>query len=141
MEHHLGPTCAPVDGLVQIPCGERNAIASVRRSMPRAWRSTETAATFKTMRETGADMLTIHKETARGGLAINIVECCVATTCDNMSAGSTGADDDDCVERRSAVILCAVPGQEPFYRPFGLMRMKMAMAISRASGSRWSVVV
>ena len=55
MEHNLGLTCDPVGGLVQIPCIERNAI--------------------KTMRDTGRDMKSKYKETARGGLAVNVVEC------------------------------------------------------------------
>lgn len=82
MEHHLGLTCDPVGGLVQIPCIERNAVASVK-----AINASRIALhgdgthyvsldkVIKTMRETGADMLTKYKETSRGGLAVNIVEC------------------------------------------------------------------
>lgn len=82
MEHNLGLTCDPVGGLVQIPCIERNAMASVK-----AVNATRMAlrgdgqhyvsldSVIKTMRETGADMKTKYKETARGGLAVNIVEC------------------------------------------------------------------
>jgi L-serine dehydratase len=82
MEHHLGLTCDPVGGLVQIPCIERNAIASVQaiNAARMALRGDGTHyvsldKVIKTMRETGADMLTKYKETARGGLAVNIVEC------------------------------------------------------------------
>jgi L-serine dehydratase len=82
MEHHLGLTCDPVGGLVQIPCIERNAIASVKaiNASRMALRGDGTHhvsldKVIKTMRETGADMMTKYKETARGGLAVNIVEC------------------------------------------------------------------
>ncbi|MBT9456836.1 MAG: L-serine ammonia-lyase [Burkholderiaceae bacterium] len=82
MEHHLGLTCDPVGGLVQIPCIERNAIASVKaiNAARMAMRGDGTHfvsldKVIKTMRDTGADMMTKYKETARGGLAVNIVEC------------------------------------------------------------------
>jgi len=82
MEHHLGLTCDPVGGLVQIPCIERNAIASVKaiNAARMALRGdgvhhVSLDQVIKTMRETGADMMTKYKETARGGLAVNIVEC------------------------------------------------------------------
>ncbi len=82
MEHHLGLTCDPVGGLVQIPCIERNAIASVKaiNAARMALRGDGTHfvsldQVIKTMRETGADMMTKYKETSRGGLAVNIVEC------------------------------------------------------------------
>ncbi|MDA8523024.1 L-serine ammonia-lyase [Acidovorax sp. NCPPB 4044] len=82
MEHHLGLTCDPVGGLVQIPCIERNAIASVKAINAARMALYGDGTHFvsldqviKTMRETGADMLTKYKETARGGLAVNIVEC------------------------------------------------------------------
>jgi L-serine dehydratase len=82
MEHHLGLTCDPVGGLVQIPCIERNAIASVKaiNAARMALRGDGTHhvsldKVIKTMRETGADMMSKYKETARGGLAVNIVEC------------------------------------------------------------------
>ena len=82
MEHHLGLTCDPVGGLVQIPCIERNAIASVKaiNAARMALRGDGTHhvsldKVIKTMRETGADMQTKYKETSRGGLAVNIVEC------------------------------------------------------------------
>ena len=82
MEHHLGLTCDPVGGLVQIPCIERNAIASVKainaaRMALRGDGSHHVSLdkVIKTMRETGADMMSKYKETARGGLAVNIVEC------------------------------------------------------------------
>jgi L-serine dehydratase len=82
MEHHLGLTCDPVGGLVQIPCIERNAVASVQAinaaRMALAGDGTHYVSldnVIKTMRETGADMKTKYKETARGGLALNVVEC------------------------------------------------------------------
>ncbi len=82
MEHHLGLTCDPVGGLVQIPCIERNALAAVKaiNSARMALRGDGTHhvsldQVIKTMRETGADMMTKYKETSRGGLAVNIVEC------------------------------------------------------------------
>jgi L-serine dehydratase len=82
MEHHLGLTCDPVGGLVQIPCIERNAIASVKAINAARMALRGDGSHFvsldkviKTMRETGADMMTKYKETSRGGLAVNIVEC------------------------------------------------------------------
>ena len=82
MEHHLGLTCDPVGGLVQIPCIERNAIASVKAinaaRMALAGDGTHYVSldkVIKTMWETGADMKTKYKETARGGLAVNVIEC------------------------------------------------------------------
>jgi L-serine dehydratase len=82
MEHHLGLTCDPVGGLVQIPCIERNAIAAVKaiNAARMALRGDGTHKVsldkvIRTMRETGADMKTKYKETARGGLAVNVVEC------------------------------------------------------------------
>jgi L-serine dehydratase len=82
LEHNLGLTCDPVGGLVQIPCIERNAIASVKaitaarmaiRGDGEHHVSLDKA--IKTMRETGADMKEKYKETSRGGLALNVVEC------------------------------------------------------------------
>ena len=82
MEHHLGLTCDPVGGLVQIPCIERNAIGSVKaiNAARMALRGdgqhrVSLDKVIKTMRETGEDMKTKYKETARGGLALNVVEC------------------------------------------------------------------
>jgi L-serine dehydratase len=82
MEHHLGLTCDPVGGLVQIPCIERNAIASVKaiNAARMALRGDGTHhvsldKVIKTMWETGADMKTKYKETSRGGLAVNVIEC------------------------------------------------------------------
>lgn len=82
MEHNLGLTCDPVGGLVQIPCIERNAMASIKavNAARMALRGdgehyVSLDSVIKTMRETGADMKTKYKETARGGLAVNIVEC------------------------------------------------------------------
>ena len=82
LEHNLGLTCDPVGGLVQVPCLERNAIATVkainaarlamhgdgshRVSLDQA---------IETMRQTGADMKSKYKETSRGGLAVNVIEC------------------------------------------------------------------
>ncbi|NUK13295.1 L-serine ammonia-lyase, iron-sulfur-dependent, subunit alpha, partial [Streptomyces lunaelactis] len=82
MEHNLGLTCGPVGGLVQIPCIERNAIASVKaiNAARMALRGDGTHVVsldkvIKTMRETGADMKVKYKETSRGGLAVNVIEC------------------------------------------------------------------
>ncbi|MEE9332863.1 MAG: L-serine ammonia-lyase [Granulosicoccaceae bacterium] len=81
MEHNLGLTCDPVGGLVQVPCIERNAMGSVKaiNASRIALRGDGTHfvsldKVIKTMRDTGADMKTKYKETARGGLAINVVE-------------------------------------------------------------------
>ncbi|MGH3739115.1 MAG: L-serine ammonia-lyase [Micromonosporaceae bacterium] len=82
MEHNLGLTCDPVGGLVQIPCIERNAVASIKAitAARLALRGTgqhyvSLDKVIKTMRETGADMKVKYKETARGGLAVNVIEC------------------------------------------------------------------
>ncbi len=82
MEHNLGLTCDPVGGLVQVPCIERNAMASVKaiNAARIAMRGdgqhfVSLDKVIKTMRETGADMKNKYKETARGGLAVNIIEC------------------------------------------------------------------
>jgi L-serine dehydratase len=82
IEHNLGLTCDPVGGLVQIPCIERNAVASVKAItaarmaiLGDGQHHVSLDNAIKTMRETGADMMTKYKETARGGLAVNIVEC------------------------------------------------------------------
>ena len=82
MEHNLGLTCDPVGGLVQIPCIERNAMGSVKaiNASRIALRGDGSHVVsldrvIKTMRETGADMKTKYKETSRGGLAINVIEC------------------------------------------------------------------
>jgi L-serine dehydratase len=82
MEHHLGLTCDPVGGLVQIPCIERNAIAAstavtaarlAMRGDGSHYVSLDTVV--ETMRQTGADMSHKYKETSEGGLAVNVVEC------------------------------------------------------------------
>jgi len=82
MEHNLGLTCDPIGGLVQVPCIERNAMASIKaiNASRIAMRGdgqhfVSLDKVIKTMRETGADMKTKYKETARGGLAVNIIEC------------------------------------------------------------------
>ena len=82
MEHNLGLTCDPVGGLVQIPCIERNAIASVkainaaRLALQGDGEHTVSLdQVIKTMRETGNDMKIKYKETSRGGLAVNVIEC------------------------------------------------------------------
>ncbi|GGS36980.1 MULTISPECIES: L-serine ammonia-lyase [Actinokineospora] len=82
LEHHLGLTCDPVGGLVQIPCIERNAVGSTKaiHASRMALQGDGTHVVhldkvIKTMRETGADMHTKYKETARGGLALNVIEC------------------------------------------------------------------
>lgn len=82
MEHNLGLTCDPVGGLVQVPCIERNAMGAVKaiNAARIALRGNGTHIVsldkvIKTMRETGADMKVKYKETARGGLAVNVIEC------------------------------------------------------------------
>jgi len=82
MEHNLGLTCDPVGGLVQIPCIERNAMASVKainaQRLARRGDGKQKVSldkVIKTMRETGADMKKHYKETSRGGLAVNVIEC------------------------------------------------------------------
>lgn len=82
MEHNLGLTCDPVGGLVQIPCIERNAMGAVKainaaRIALRGDGSHKVHLddVIKTMRETGADMQSKYKETSRGGLALNVIEC------------------------------------------------------------------
>ncbi|MEM8732914.1 MAG: L-serine ammonia-lyase [Planctomycetota bacterium] len=82
MEHNLGLTCDPIGGLVQVPCIERNAMAAVKainaarlalRGDGKHFVSLDKV--IATMRETGRDMKTKYKETARGGLAVNVIEC------------------------------------------------------------------
>ncbi len=82
MEHNLGLTCDPIGGLVQVPCIERNAMGAVKainaarlalRGDGRHHVSLDKV--IRTMRQTGADMSTKYKETSRGGLAVNVVEC------------------------------------------------------------------
>ncbi|TWE13102.1 L-serine ammonia-lyase [Rudaeicoccus suwonensis] len=82
IEHNLGLTCDPVGGLVQIPCIERNAIASVKAinaaRLSLGGTGVHTVSldkAIKTMRDTGRDMSVKYKETARGGLAVNVIEC------------------------------------------------------------------
>jgi len=82
MEHNLGLTCDPIGGLVQVPCIERNAMGSVKaiNAARMALRGdgqhfVSLDKVIRTMRQTGADMSSKYKETARGGLAVNIIEC------------------------------------------------------------------
>ncbi len=82
MEHNLGLTCDPIGGLVQVPCIERNAMGAIKaiNASRLALRGdgkhkVSLDKVIKTMRETGKDMKSKYKETARGGLAVNIVEC------------------------------------------------------------------
>ncbi|HZX31276.1 MAG TPA: L-serine ammonia-lyase [Rhodocyclaceae bacterium] len=82
MEHNLGLTCDPVGGLVQVPCIERNAMGAVKainaarmalRGNGKHFVSLDKV--IKTMRDTGRDMQAKYKETSRGGLAVNVIEC------------------------------------------------------------------
>ncbi|MHA6511844.1 L-serine ammonia-lyase [Tessaracoccus sp. Z1128] len=82
MEHHLGLTCDPIGGLVQVPCIERNAIAAstavtaARLALHGDGRHIVSLdAVIATMRQTGLDMHSKYKETSTGGLAVNVVEC------------------------------------------------------------------
>ncbi len=82
IEHHLGMTCDPIGGLVQIPCIERNAFGAVKaiNAASLALRGdgihrVTLDQVIETMRQTGADMQSKYKETSRGGLAVNVPEC------------------------------------------------------------------
>ncbi|WP_020408212.1 L-serine ammonia-lyase [Hahella ganghwensis] len=82
MEHHLGLTCDPIGGLVQVPCIERNAMAAMKAINAAVMAMRGNGEHFvsldkviKTMRDTGLDMLDKYKETSRGGLAVNVIEC------------------------------------------------------------------
>jgi L-serine dehydratase len=82
MEHHLGLTCDPVGGLVQIPCIERNAFGAIKAINASSLALNGDGShhvtldqVIRTMRETGADMQTKYKETSRGGLAANVPVC------------------------------------------------------------------
>jgi L-serine dehydratase len=82
MEHNLGLTCDPIGGLVQIPCIERNAMGSVKAINAARLAMAANGSHFvsldkviRTMRDTGRDMHSKYKETSRGGLAVNVVEC------------------------------------------------------------------
>ena len=82
MEHHLGMTCDPVGGLVQVPCIERNAMGAVKAINAASLALKGDGTHFvpldiaiETMRQTGADMLTKYKETSEGGLAVNLTAC------------------------------------------------------------------
>ena len=82
LEHHLGMTCDPVAGLVQVPCIERNALGAVKAvtaaSLARRGDGTHFVpldACIETMRQTGIDMNAKYKETSLGGLAVNVVQC------------------------------------------------------------------
>lgn len=82
LEHHLGMTCDPIGGLVQVPCIERNAMGAIKAisAASLALRGDGTHfvpldSAIKTMYETGHDMMTKYKETSQGGLAVNVIEC------------------------------------------------------------------
>ena len=82
MEHHLGMTCDPVGGLVQIPCIERNAFGAIKAIAAASLalhgdgrHRVSLDSVVATMRQTGADMQSKYKETSLGGLAVNFVEC------------------------------------------------------------------
>jgi L-serine dehydratase len=82
MEHHLGMTCDPIGGLVQIPCIERNAFGAGKAissvSLARRGDGAHLISfdrVLNTMRRTGQDMMSKYKETSQGGLALNFVEC------------------------------------------------------------------
>jgi L-serine dehydratase len=82
MEHHLGMTCDPIGGLVQIPCIERNAFGAVKAINAASlamhgdgMHHVSLDQVIATMRQTGADMQSKYKETSQGGLAVNVTEC------------------------------------------------------------------
>ena len=81
-EHHLGMTCDPIGGLIQIPCIERNAFGAIKAinatALALAGDGTHKVSldqVIETMRQTGADMHDKYRETSRGGLAVNVPEC------------------------------------------------------------------
>ena len=82
IEHHLGMTCDPIGGLVQVPCIERNAFGAIKAisaaSLALQGDGTHIVSLDKviaTMRATGQDMQSKYKETSQGGLAVNLAEC------------------------------------------------------------------
>lgn len=82
LEHHLGMTCDPIAGLVQVPCIERNGVGAVKAAMAASLAMRGDGQHFvsldnciETMRQTGHDMNAKYKETSQGGLAVNVVEC------------------------------------------------------------------
>ena len=82
IEHHLGMTCDPIGGLVQIPCIERNAFGAVKAINAASLallgdgeHRVTLDQVIETMRQTGADMQSKYKETSRGGLAVNVPDC------------------------------------------------------------------
>lgn len=82
LEHHLGMTCDPIAGLVQVPCIERNALGAVKAVTAASLalkgdgqHFVPLDACIETMRQTGYDMSEKYKETSTGGLAVNVVEC------------------------------------------------------------------
>ncbi|WP_026381575.1 L-serine ammonia-lyase [Afifella pfennigii] len=82
LEHHLGMTCDPIGGLVQVPCIERNALGAVKAVTAASLAMRGTGEHFvpldkciETMRQTGQDMHEKYKETSKGGLAVNVIEC------------------------------------------------------------------
>ena len=82
MEHHLGLTCDPINGLVQIPCIERNGMGAVKAVnaaiialLGTGHHKVSLDKVIATMKRTGHDMMSIYKETSLGGLAVNVVEC------------------------------------------------------------------
>ena len=82
LEHHLGMTCDPIGGLVQVPCIERNALGAVKAVSAASLALRGDGSHFvpldnciETMRQTGRDMSDRYKETSKGGLAVNVVAC------------------------------------------------------------------
>ena len=82
MEHHLGMTCDPIGGLVQVPCIERNAVGAIKAVNASRMAMNESEGhkvsldqVIKTMYQTGLDMQARYKETSLAGLALNVIEC------------------------------------------------------------------
>ena len=82
LEHHLGMTCDPIKGLVQAPCIERNGLGAIKAVSAASLslrgdgiHLVSLDACIKTMFETGKDMMEKYKETSKGGLAVNVIEC------------------------------------------------------------------
>jgi L-serine dehydratase len=82
LEHHLGMTCDPIRGLVQVPCIERNGLGAIKAVSAASLSLRGDGAhivsldnAIETMRQTGADMSVKYKETSTGGLAVNVPDC------------------------------------------------------------------
>ena len=111
MEHHLGMTCDPIGGLVQIPCIERNAFGAVK-AIAAASLALHGDGTHRvsldsvvaTMRQTGFDMQSKYKETGLGGLAVNFVECRGRSSMTHEPRSSSGCNLSDGLMKRASCL-------------------------------------